>query len=233
MTKCRGINRPKFTWGPVALELLVKNYADSRTDDLATAIGCTVSSCYQKARNLGLSKSASYLASAEACRLRRGGNVGAEHRFKVGQTTWNKGLKGSTGVQEACRATQFKKGRRPEEAHNYRPIGSHRINADGHLERKLTDDPSLVPARRWAPVYRLVWEAANGPIPAGHRIDFKPGLRTTDPDLITPDKLECISREHHMRRHTYHQYGPEIASATQLRGAITRQIIRLTSKEAP
>jgi hypothetical protein len=27
-----------------------------------------------------------------------------------------------------------------------------------------------------------------------------------------------------MRRNSYHQYGPEVAKAVQLRGAITRQI---------
>ena len=230
MTKSRGINRPKFKWGQVELELLQRNYADSRTDELAKAIGCTLSSCYQKARKLGLAKSEAYLNSPDAHRL--DGLKGAGTRFIKGQATWNKGLKGVVGVQEACRATQFKKGRPPEEARNYKPIGTHRLNADGHVERKVTDDPSLVPARRWTPVYRLVWEAAHGPIPADHRVGFKPGMRTTDPALITADKLEFISRVEHMRRHTYHQYGPEVASVMQLRGAITRQIKKRTKEAA-
>lgn len=224
MTKSRNINRPRQPWTEVDLELLRRNFSDSRTQDLATAMGRTYSTVAQMATRLGLRKSEAYLASADACRLRRGDNTGAATRFKPGQPAWNKGIKGVVGVQEGCRATQFKPGRPPEAARNYKPIGSYRINADGHLEQKVTDDPALVPARRWKPVYRLVWEAAHGPIPDGHRIDFKPGMRTTDPALITPDKLECISREEHMRRHTYHQYGPEIASVVQLRGAITRQI---------
>lgn len=224
MTKSRNINRPRQPWTEVDLELLRRNFADSRTQDLATAMGRSYSTVAQMATRLGLRKSEAYLASADACRLRRGDNTGAATRFKPGQPAWNKGTKGVVGVQEGCRATQFKKGRAPEEASNYRPIGSLRVTRDGILERKVTDDPSIVPARRWVAVARLVWEATNGQIPTGHLVRFKRGMATTEADEITADRLECVSRAEHMKTHTYHQYGPEIASVVQLRGAISRQI---------
>jgi hypothetical protein len=147
-------------------------------------------------------------------------------QFKKGQTSWTKGLRGVVGVQDGCRATQFKKGQMAGAAqHNYKPIGTLRINAEGVLERKVTDDPNIYPARRWVSVARLVWEAANGPIPAGHLVRFKPGMATTDPDLVTLDRLECITRVENMRRNSVHTiYPPEVAHLVQLRGALNRQI---------
>lgn len=228
MTKSRGINRPKRQWGDVELELLRRNFADSRTDDLAVALGRSYSTIDQQARKLGLRKSEAYLKSADAHRLDGAKGVGT--RFEAGLVPWNKGLKGVVGVQEACRATQFKKGRPPEESRNYKPIGSLRVTRDGVLERKVSDDPDVYPARRWTAVARLVWEEASGPIPAGHLVRFKRGCTTVEVDEITLDRIECVSRAEHMRTHTFHQYGPEVASVMQLRGAITRQINKRTKE---
>jgi len=73
-------------------------------------------------------------------------------------------------------ATQFKKGDRLGAAqHNYVPIGSLRVSKDGYLERKVTDDPSFVPNRRWVSVHRLVWEAAHGPVPQATPSSSCPG----------------------------------------------------------
>ena len=47
--------------------------------------------------------------------------------------------------------------------------------------------------RDWVSVQRLVWEAAHGPIPPGHRIAFKGGKPVTDEALIVPEALECIT----------------------------------------
>ena len=224
MSRCR-------VWSEVDLTLLRQHYADTHTATLAQALGRSVGQVYQAADRYGLKKSDAYLSSEAACRLRRGDNVGAAHRFKKGQAAWNKGIKGVVGVQEACRATQFKAGRPAHEARNYQPIGSLRVSKDGYLERKVTDDPSLYPARRWIAEHRRVWEAANGPVPAGSLVVFKPGQKTTDPEAITPDRLECITRRENMLRNTYHRYGPEVAKLVQLRGAISRQLNKRTKDE--
>lgn len=148
-------------------------------------------------------------------------------RFKPGKKPWNTGLKGVTGVQAGCKATQFKKGRPAIESRNYVPIGSLRISADGLLERKVTDDPTLYPARRWVGVHRLVWESVNGPIPKGHLVVFKSGRKTTDIERITIDALELITRVENMRRNTIHnRYPKELADLARLRGVLTRQINR-------
>lgn len=231
MTKSRGILlRPRRPWSDVELELLTRNYADSRTEDIATVLGRTLQCVYVKAAALGLKKSEAYLASPNACRLRRGGGVGMANRWRKGQTPWNKGTHYVAGGRSA--ETRFKPGRPPHEARNYLPIGSLRINADGYLERKVTDDPSIVPVRRWVGVHRLVWEAANGPIPEGHVVCFRPGRRTPAEEDITLDALELVARAELARRNHFRRLGPEMAKVIQLRGAITRQINKRTREAA-
>lgn len=148
----------------------------------------------------------------------RGGGT----RFQPGQAAWNKGLHYQPGGRSE--ETRFKPGRPASAARNYRPVGSLRLSRDGCLERKVTDDPSVVPAKRWVGVHRLVWSAAHGPVPDGHAVAFLPGRRTTIEAEITLDALELVTRQELMQRNTYHNYGPEIAKAIQLRGAINRQI---------
>ena len=72
-----------------------------------------------------------------------------------------------------------------------------------------------------------MWEQANGPTPPGHIIVFKPGSRTADPEQITLDRLECISRAENARRNHPRNVSPEFAKLAQLKGAINRQLNRM------
>ncbi|WP_082079729.1 HNH endonuclease [Cupriavidus basilensis] len=215
----------RHVWDPHEIEVVQLFYADSRTEDIARALAIPVNTVYRLAARLGLRKTEAYLASPAAARL--DGTRGSACRFLPGQEAWNKGLKGSTGKHPNCRRAQFKKGRTPEESHNYVPIGSEKITKDGYLERKVTDDQNIVPARRWVVVHRLVWEAAHGPVPAGHAIAFLPGRHTTDAALITLDALELVSRAELARRNHPRNKSPELAKLVQLKGAITRQVNRI------
>jgi hypothetical protein len=230
MTKSRNILPPRRYWSAAELDLLRSMYPECHTDDVASWLGRCTKACYAAAKVHGLRKSAAYLASDTARRIQRGHqnpNMIAS-QFKPGLVPWNTGVKGVTGVQEACRRTQFKKGDRcGAAARNYVPIGSHRVSADGCLERKVTDDPRLYPARRWVPVARIVWEAANGPIPRAHVIVYKPGQRTAVLEEITVDRLECIDRAELARRNHPRNHSPELARLVQLKGAITRQVNRI------
>ena len=80
-------------------------------------------------------------------------------------------------------------------------------------------------------MHRLVWMAANGPLPAGHIVVFKPGRRTTELEAITLDAVELISRAENMRRNSVHQLPPELARLVQLRGVLIKTINR-KAKEA-
>lgn len=217
-------------WTDAELTVLRRRFPHERTDDIARDLGRPYSGVAQKAAKLGLSKTVEYFASPDAHRF--DGMKGEGSRFQPGQAAWNKGIKGSTGTHERCRATQFKPGRQASEARNYRPIGSIRVAKDGYAERKITDDPSIVPARRWVAVHRLVWEAANGPIPAGHAVVFRRGQFTADPELVTLDRIELVTRAELMRRNSYHtNYPPEVARLIQLTGAINRQINKRAKHE--
>jgi hypothetical protein len=128
--------------------------------------------------------------------------------------------------------TSFKPGRPANEARNYLPIGSTRISKDGYIERKVTDDPGLYPARRWVAEHRLVWEREVGPIPPGHIVVSRSGRHSTDVSEITIDKLECISKAENMRRNTVHNYPQPIPQLVQLRGALIRTINQRRKKHA-
>jgi HNH endonuclease len=223
--------KKRHVWTWVETEVLARFYADSRTGDLATALGVSAEAIYRKAMKMGLRKSREFVASEASGRISRGDHKGRQTQFKPGLVPWNTGLKGVCGVQEACRATQFKKGRPAHEARNYVPIGSLRLGADGNLERKVTDDPGLVPARRWVAVHRMVWQAAHGSIPAGHVVAFKAGRHTVVEAEITLDAVELVSRSELMKRNSLHNLPKELVQLVQLRGALNRKINERSKKQ--
>lgn len=223
-------------WTAPEKDLLRKLYPDATGQAVAEALGRPLRSVYGMANALGLQKSDAFKASDLSGRVRRGRQHPSmvASQIKPGAVPWNKGVSGSTGMHPNCRATQFKKGAMAGAAqHNYVPIGSLRVSKDGYLERKLNDDPNVYPARRWVAVHRTVWEAAHGPIPPGHIVVFRPGMKTTVLELVTAERLECISRAENARRNHPRTKSPELAALVQLKGAITRQVNRIAreSKE--
>lgn len=207
-------------WTVKEVEHLRKTYADTTTEHIARRLGRSVSSVYGKASDLGLNKSDAFLKSGKSGRI-KDGSLGVRSQFQKGQKPWNAGKSFNAGGRSV--ETRFKPGRSPEDASNYQPIGSFRITKDGILEQKVNDD-NPVPARRWVAYQRIVWESVNGPIPENHVVVFKPGHKTTDPERITIDVLECISRVENMRRNTIHRYPPELKDAMKLAGKLRRKI---------
>lgn len=223
-------------WWPEHDEILRRAYAHNATDRLAEVLGRSARAVYQRAKLLGLGKSAEYLASPASGRLRIGDGRGAGTRFTKGQVPLNKGRPQAEWMpvesRRRCQRTQFKKGCMAGAVqHNYVPVGTERVRG-GLLCRKVTDDPSIYPAARWQPVSRLVWEAAHGPIPPGHAVVFKAGRATVELEAITADAVELVSRAELMRRNSYHtNYPPEVRQLIQLRGALNRKI-KNRSKQA-
>jgi hypothetical protein len=229
MTKSRGILGPRSYWTRGELALLRSMYPQAHGEDVAAWLGRSIGQVYAAAKAACIKKSDEYLSSVSSGRIQRGKQNAAmiATRFQPGQEPWNKGTHYMAGGRSA--ETRFKKGSMSGAAqHKYVPIGTHRLSKDGYLERKLTDDPKLYPARRWVPVARIVWEAEHGPIPAGHMVIFKPGQRTAVLEQITADRLECISRAENARRNHPRSRSPELARLVQLKGAITRQVNRIT-----
>lgn len=173
---------------------------------------------YSKAKAMGLSRSAEYLASEHACRLRKGDNVGAEFRFKAGQQPWNAGMNGwQAGGRSA--ETRFKPGTiNGSAAERLKPVGFERVTDDGILQRKIRADGP--PHRRWQSVHEIIWEEHNGPRPAGHLVVFKDGNRCN----FSLDNLELISRAENCRRNSIHRYPPELKHAIRTLAKLKRTI---------
>jgi hypothetical protein len=213
-------------WNPEETAYLIANYSDSTPEVLEEQLQRSRSSIYQRATALGLKKSAHYFATAAAGRFGDGTHSTAK-RFHAGHVPWNRGLRGWR--PEGAEKTWFKKGQPSQKA---QPIGAIRITKDGLVQRKITNEPGSN-SKRWRSVHELVWIEANGPVPVGHVVVFKPGMKTTNTDLITADKVECITRADNARRNNERR-DPELNRLYQLKGAITRQVKRITkeSKEA-
>lgn len=226
MTRSRNIHRPRMVWTADQEAALLARYPHEKTENLAADLGMRLDQVYKKAALLGLKKTQAYLDSPEACRLRRGEHVGKASQFPKGHVPFNKGVKGIN--HPGCVATQFKKGHKHN---NEAPLGALRVNAYGYLERKtsMTRNP---PARRWVAVHRLVWIETNGPVPQGHVVVFKRGMRSAVPQEITLDKVELVTRAELMLRNNLHNnYPKEVTLLIQARGALNRKINRRLKNE--
>lgn len=224
-------------WTPAMDAALRLLYPTTGAAEIARQLGVSVPAVYSRAYKFGLRKPAEWAAQCTRLAWAEGRHEKSRARhFKPGQVPANKGRPMAEWMpaQSAarCQRTQFQPGKMTGAAqYNYRPVGSLRINRDGLLERKVTDDHP-VPARRWVGVHRLVWEAANGPAPAGHVVVFRQGRRTAVESEITLDRLELISRRENMRRNSRHtNYPPEVNRLIELSGALKRKIHNRTKKE--
>lgn len=178
---------------------------------------------------LGIQKSAAFAAkypAMQAHRARVDPRVQAS-QFAKGLVPWNKGKPGTCGTHPNCRATQFQPGQAPK--NTTLPLGSYRINRDGHLQQKVSE-ASGNNSKRWRNVAELVWCAAHGPLPEKHIVVFRPGKATAVLDQITLDRVECISLAENMRRNSWRARYPELAGLVQLKGAVTRKVNNINRK---
>lgn len=200
-----------------------RRYPHESTAALARDLRRSLASVYARAKLLGLTKSAPYLASPDACRLRRGDHVGARYRFAKGHVPANKGLRRPGWAPGRMQETQFKPGvLNGIAAQRFRPIGSTRL-CDGYLYRKISAKPGPWTAN-WKLEHVLIWERAHGPVPAGHALVF----RNQDRADVRLENLELITRRALMARNSIHNFPKPLATAVQLLGALTRQIRRRT-----
>ncbi|HDR7254295.1 HNH endonuclease signature motif containing protein [Bacillus cereus group sp. MYBK71-2] len=121
--------------------------------------------------DLGLNQITAYIKN-------NGLRSGLDARFVEGSKPWNKGKK---GIYTGGSQTQFKKGQRP---HNYKPVGSERVNSDGYVDVKVADP------NKWRAKHQLLWEKENGPIPKGYVIIFGDGNRRN----FQQDNLILVSK---------------------------------------
>lgn len=214
----------RHVWTAYEQALLCAYYHDTPTRGIAVALGLTEAQVYTQAHRLQLTKSRALIVETARTYSSLPAHESHRTRFQRGHAPWNKGTHWTAGGRSA--ETRFKAGRlNGRAAAQVAPLGAHRI-VNGNLERKVTT-LSGAPHLRWHPVHRLVWIAANGPVPPGHLVVFRPGMHTNVEAEITLDRLELITYAENMRRNSIHTLlPPELARVAQLRGALTRQINR-------
>lgn len=114
-------------------------------------------------------------------------NSGLTGRFEKGHIPPNKGKKGWSAP--GTEATRFHAGNLP---HNTKPIGWERKQADGYTYVKVRMRPSRSDCNdNFVAKQRLIWEAANGPVPEGHVVIFKDG----DKGNFNLNNLALISKQ--------------------------------------
>jgi hypothetical protein len=212
----------KRLWSRADDRLLRAIYPHQSTASVAQHLRRSIAATNARADKLGLHKTAAYLASPDACRLRRGDNVGAAFRFRKGQLPANKGLRrpGYSVGRGRMQETQFRKGGLP---HTHMPVGSTRL-VDGYVYRKVTDVRNVPWTVNWKPEHVLLWERVHGPLPAGHCLWFKDGDRRH----VDVANLELHTRPENMARNSVHNLPKPLAQAVQLLGALNRTIRRRT-----
>lgn len=208
---------------------LTLRYPQEPTAAIALDLRRSIGAVYQRADILGLSKSAEYLASPAACRLRKCDGRGGPTRFTKGHTPANKGLRRPGWGPGRMKSTQFRKGhgRSGVAVALYKPIGTERVSKDGYRERKVNDAMPL--QSRWRAVHLILWEAANGPVPKGFAVCFQNGDKTD----IRLDNLVLVARRDLMKRNSVHNLPAPLPQTIQLLGALKRAIRRKTRHVTP
>lgn len=214
-------------WSSAQIALVRELYADVSTAVIAARVDRPVSAVYQLAARFGLKKSAAYLASPAACRLRREATPASiATRFEPGHVPANKGLRRPGWAPGRMAETQFKAGcLNGRAAMLWLPIGATRWTKEGYLQLKVTDTGNTV--TDFVEAHRLIWEDSNGPIPAGSVVVFRDG----DRENLLIENLELVTRGELLRRNSVHRWGQEVFEVIQLRGALNRKLRRLSEKQ--
>lgn len=188
-----------------------RGYPDGDVPALAVSLGRTVGAIQQRARNIGVRKSAEFKRAQgiAIAALKLG-------QFKPGHITWNAGRKGWQPGGRS-KASQFKAGKIPP---NRREVGALRMAEDGFIYIKMREG-----LRQWVQLSHYAWFLAHGDWPAKGEI-----VRASNGDThdTQAHNLEKLTRAENMRRNSYHtNYPPEVARLVQIKGAIMRQVNRI------
>jgi ribosomal protein L44E len=205
----------RHTWTAEQDAFMREHYPNTSGSVIADALGLRLNQVYNRAQVLRIKKSDAWMATELERQAKRLAEVGNQTRFQEGNKAWNKGIK---GLMIGGKATQFKKGNVP---HTWRPIGHIKVDDDGYLKQKVTDDG--LARFHYQFVHRMVWEASNGPIPKGHAVVFRNG----DKSDVRLENLELIDRVELMRRNTIHQLPEDIRQTIRLKASLTRVINRI------
>ncbi len=200
-------------WTAQEIKELRARFPDEPTAKLARDLGRPVASLYNLAHKLRVRKSAAFYASPASGRTN--GRQGIGYRFRKGQASWNKGMKGlrTPGSEKGW----FKKGAKP--ANTWKPIGTEVVTKDGYVVRKVTDIGGYN-NNDWKFVHHLAWEKRRGPVPPGHALIFRNGNKRD----FRIKNLQLLTRAQLMKKNSIHNYPEPIKDLIRWGGVLTRVI---------
>lgn len=202
-------------WTDDEIRRLRELYPMTRAQDIAAALGRSVSSVYNASRKHGLAKAREYMRATRDKVIEQ---AGRSSRFTKGMVPHNKGQKMRPETLEKLRPTLFQKGHRP---HTWVPVGTEYTYArDGLRKVKVSDDTSLPRTSRWRFAHHLEWEKYNGPITEGGIVRFRDGNTSN----VRIENLELITRKENALLNTIHRYPPEMVKVMKAVGSIKRII---------
>lgn len=211
-------------WTPEEIEKLKALYPNHATQDLVPIFNRSLHGINGAAFKLGIKKSEAHQEALREWRRQRYLNDPAfkATQLRKGHTPWNKG---QPNEKAKYLPHAFKPGMLQGWANeNVLPVGTYRVYT-GDLYRKINTTGTK--NQQWKKVSRLVWEAANGPVPPGHIVLFKPGKHTTKLEDIRLENIECITRREQLERNSFLNYPAEfrglISVLAHLRNKIKRK----------
>ena len=219
----------RIPWKSADDAYIRQTYENTRTDDIAAHLGRTLKTVYNRARVLGLKKSAEFLSDPKSGRwLTKGTSNGAQFRFPKGHKPHNKGVRRPGYSPGRMAETQFRKGGRSGmAAKNYNPVGTINADTEGFLRIKVRDAVHGKEAtgfgntKVWPLLNRHVWEQANGPIPPKHIVGFKDGNRQN----CALENLYLMSMADNARRNSMlGRYPKELIQVIHLKGQLKRRV---------
>lgn len=206
---------PGRRWTNNEIEYLTAHYAEVNTVDIATRMGRSIKSVYQKAKDLGLHKSAEYLRKHVYV---LGKNTEGT-RFKKGCTPWNKGVRFIAGGKSAD--TRFRKGNLPHNTIRDEAMPVRR-RKDGYLYIRIG-------IGKWVELHRWVYEKTMyvklGP-------DDVIKFRNGDCTDVRIENLYRTDRKGNMLQNSIHNnYPPDVVRLISTLGKLNKLIKNGKSKQ--
>lgn len=205
-------------WTPKEVAWLKVNYPVLPMHKVQAHLGRSKESIYGAVYNLGIKKSADYLASPFSGRITPGKKLGGGTVFKKGQVPFNKGKKIETWMKPEMIAklkkTSFQKGQLP---HNTLYDGAIRTRRD---TSGLSYQYIRVGKAKWELLHRHVWQQHYGLIPAGMVVAFKDGNQLN----CHSENLKLITASENMLRNSIQRYPKEVIEVIKVVSKLKRKI---------
>lgn len=217
----------RFKFTQEQLEELKRDYHNTQASDLASRFSCSLFTVYNAAYKYGLKKDLEFIRELAREKMMDPNHPGRKFLIRKGTVPPNKGKKQteymSTEAIEKTKHTRFLKGHLPNNTlHDH--VISDRRDKTGRVYRYIR-----IGLSKWKPYHRYVWEQTNGEIPKGYNVQFK------DKNTLNCaiENLYLISRSEQLKTENslHARYPEEVRLLIQLKGALNRQINKVTNNQ--